>query len=103
MLPYLDGFFRNSVQIRVIIHSVIRLESLRPITSIMLIYIKVVNPDSVHNFYTYLNRGVNKDMSTLEKTDDSETVKKMSINVAVIFGVITALIIVSIYLAENLG
>ncbi len=42
-------------------------------------------------------------MSTLGKVDDSETIKKMSINVAVIFGVITALIIVSIYLAENLS
>lgn len=54
MLPYLDGFFRNSVQIRAAIHSVITLESLRPTTSIMLIYIKVVDSDSVHNLYAYL-------------------------------------------------
>jgi len=41
-------------------------------------------------------------MNTLEETKDSETLKHMSINVAVIFGVIAALIIVSIYFAENL-
>lgn len=42
------------------------------------------------------------DMSTLGETKDSETLKHMSINVAIIFGVITALLFVSIYLADNL-
>lgn len=43
-------------------------------------------------------------MSTLEGTkDDVVTLRHMSINVAVIFGVITALIIVSIYFADNLS
>lgn len=41
-------------------------------------------------------------MNTIEETKDSETLKNMSVNVAVIFCVITALLIVSIYLAENL-
>ncbi|PTN11080.1 hypothetical protein [Nitrosomonas aestuarii] len=42
-------------------------------------------------------------MSTLENTkDDASTVKKMGFNIAVIFGVVTALIIVSTYFADNL-
>jgi ABC-type multidrug transport system permease subunit len=40
-------------------------------------------------------------MSSLEKSNDSEaeTLRNMGINIAVIFGVIAALIVVSIYLA----
>lgn len=42
-------------------------------------------------------------MNTIEQPKDSETIRNMSVNVAVIFGVIVALIVVSIYLAENLS
>ncbi len=42
------------------------------------------------------------DLSALEKTEDSEKLKHMSVNIAIIFGVITALLFVSIYLADNL-
>lgn len=38
-------------------------------------------------------------MSSLEKIDDTETIRNMSINIAVIFGVVAALIIVSVYFA----
>ena len=38
-------------------------------------------------------------MSSLEKIDDTVTIRNMSINIAVIFGVIAALIIVSVYFA----
>jgi|GEM_PF-7052438 len=36
-------------------------------------------------------------MSSLEKTPDAEIIRNMSINIIVIFGVLTALIIVSLY------
>ncbi len=36
-------------------------------------------------------------MSSLEKTTDAEIIRNMSINIVVIFGVLTALIIVSSY------
>lgn len=42
-------------------------------------------------------------MSTLEEPKDSKTIRNMSINVGVIFGVIATLIIVSIYFADNLS
>jgi hypothetical protein len=38
-------------------------------------------------------------MSSLEKINDTETIRNMSINIAVIFGVVAALIIVSVYFA----
>ena len=42
-------------------------------------------------------------MSTLERTKDSETLKSMGVNVAVILGVLVALVIVSIYFADSLN
>jgi hypothetical protein len=71
-------------------------------SNVLLIQINVVIPDSVQNITRYIiTRGVNKAMSSLEKNNDSEaeTFRNMSINIAVIFGVITGLIILSIYLA----
>ncbi|SDI15872.1 hypothetical protein SAMN05428952_10984 [Nitrosomonas sp. Nm132] len=38
-------------------------------------------------------------MSSLEETKDSETLRNFSINIAFIFGVLAALIIVSVYFA----
>jgi len=67
-----------------------------------LIQINEVTPDSVQNsLYHIFIRGVSKTMSSLEKSNDSEaeTLRNMGINIAVIFGVIAALIVVSIYLA----
>lgn len=45
------------------------------------------------------NIGANRNMSSLEKINDTETIRNMSINIAVIFGVVAALIIVSVYFA----
>lgn len=44
-------------------------------------------------------------MNAIEKNDDSEseTLRNMGINIAVIFGVITGLIVLSIYLAGASG
>ncbi len=39
-------------------------------------------------------------MSTLEKTEDAGTLRNFGINIAVIFGVVTALIILSVYFAN---
>jgi hypothetical protein len=46
------------------------------------------------------NIGVNKDMSSLNNTrSDAETLKYFAINIAVIFGVMVALIMISEYFA----
>jgi ABC-type sulfate transport system permease subunit len=67
-----------------------------------LIQINEVIPDSVQNLNHHVFiKGVSKIMSSLEKSNDSEaeTLRNMGINIAVIFGVIAALIVVSIYFA----
>lgn len=40
-------------------------------------------------------------MSSLDKTKDAKTLRNFGINIAVIFGVLTALIIVSVYFANT--
>lgn len=40
-------------------------------------------------------------MSSLEKPNDAETLRNFGVNIAVIFGVMTALIILSVYFADT--
>lgn len=75
--------------------------SLKPTFSILLIWIKGTNSDSVQNFFCYkYTIGVNRDMNSTKKSEDATTTKKMGINVAIIIGVLLTLVYVSVVIAD---